>query len=159
MSNPAVSPQDHQRFFLQARPPVRAYVISAVSSLLGAVLVVAALSLRWPAVIVVLAIILMIFGLGLSTAALFAKSRYETTILIERDTVTLINGRRRRVLNWTEVADVSVQGQHLIFSPNVESGRREIVLFDPRRTSNRLFEDLVEALRHRLDVSRGYKPL
>ncbi len=159
MSNPAYAPQDRQRFFLQARTPVRAYVISAFGSIVGAVLLVAGLSLRWPPGIVILSIILMTFGLGLSTAALLANSRYQTTLLIERDTVTLINGRRRRVLNWTEVADVSVHGPHLIFSPKVEGGRREIVLFDPRQTSSGLFTDLVAALRHRLDVSRGYKPL
>lgn len=159
MSNPAYAPQDHQRFFLQARTPVRAWVISALGSILGAVVLVAALSLRWPAGIVVLGIILMTFGLGLSTTALFVKSRYETTLMIERDTLTLINGRRRRVLNWTEVGDVTVQGPHLIFSPKDESGRREVVLFDPRQTSSGLFTDLVAALRHRLDVSRGYKPL
>ena len=158
MSNPAYAPQDHQRFFLQARTPVRIYVISGVCSIVGAVLLVAALSLRWPVGIMILATIMMTFGLGLSTAALFVKSRYRTTLLIERDTITMINGKRRRVLNWTEVSDVSVSGPHLIFSPAVEGGRREIVLFDPRQTSSGLFTDLVHALRHRLDMSRGYKP-
>ena len=138
---------------------MRAWVLSGVGSILGAVLLVAAMSMSWPFVFVVLGLLLMIFGLALSTAALFAKSRYQTTLLIERDTVTLINGKRRRVLNWTEVADVSIQGPHLIFSPTDEGGRREIVLFDPRQTSSSLFSDLVETLRRRLDVSRGYRPL
>jgi hypothetical protein len=159
MSNPAVSPQDRQRFFLQARTPVRAYALSAVGSVLGAVLLVATLTLEWPRVLVVLGIILMAFGIALSTAALFAKARYRTTLLVERDSITLINGRRRRVLNWTEVGDVTVQGPHLVFAPRDASGRREIVLFDPRQTDSPLFQDLVAALRHRLDVSRGYRPL
>ncbi len=98
ISNPAQSPLDHQRFFLQARVPVRAYVIAAVARSAGAVLVVAWLTLRWPPVFGVLAVVVMTFGLAISVATLLSQSRYQTTVIIERDTVTLINGRRRRVL-------------------------------------------------------------
>ena len=159
MSNPAVAPQNHQRFFLQARTPVRAWVISGLASIGGAVLLVVASSLNWPLPFLILGMVLMLFGLALSTAALFAKSRYQTTLLVERDRLTLINGRRRRVLNWTEVSDVSIQGPHLVLSPTEEGGRREIVLFDTRQAGTPLFEDLMQALRNRLDASRGYKPL
>ena len=76
-----------------------------------------AILLAAPMVIVVLAIIVMTFGLGVSVATLLSQSRFRTTLIIERDTVTLINGRRRRVLNWTEVAGVTTQGSYLIFTP------------------------------------------
>ena len=159
MSNPAHSPRDHQRFSLQARPPTRAYLISGVASIVGAVLLVVALNSRWPVAVVLLGMFLMACGLVLSTTALLTRSRYQTTIVVERDSVTLINGRRRRVLNWTEVGDVKVQGPHLIFSPQAAGGRTEVVLFDKRQTNTGVFQDLVTALRHRLDISRGYKPL
>lgn len=157
MSNPAHVPSDHSRFFLQARVPIRAYVISAVASLVGAVAVVAWLALRWPPVVGVLAIVVMTFGLGVSVFTLFSQNRFQTTVIIERDTVTLINGRRRRVLNWTEISDVTTTGPYLIFNPKGD-GRPEIVLFDPRQTNSALFSDLVATLRDRLDASRGYRP-
>ena len=78
-------------------------------------------------------------------------------MIIERDTVTLINGRRRRVLNWIEVADVTTQGPYLVFTPKGD-GRREVVLFDPRQTSTPVVRGLVATLRTRLDASRGYRP-
>lgn len=157
MSNPAQSPLDYSRFFLQARVPIRAYVISALASLVGAVAVVAWLALDWPVVLGVLAIIVMTFGLGVSVATLLSSSRFQTTVIIERDTVTLVNGRRRRVLNWTEVADVTTTGPYLIFTPKGD-GRREVVLFDPRQTDTAMFTDLIANLRRRLDASRGYRP-
>jgi hypothetical protein len=157
ISNPAHVPLDQDRFTLQARVPIRAYVIAAVASLVGAVLLVVSLTLRWPTVVGVLAIVVMTFGLGVSVASLLSQSRFQTTLIIDRDTVTLINGRRRRVLNWTEVAGVSTQGPYLIFTPK-GSGRREVVLFDPRQTRTPLFEELVATLRRRLDASRGYRP-
>jgi hypothetical protein len=157
ISNPAQSPLDHQRFFLHARVPVRAYVISALASIGGAVLVVAWLTLRWHPIFGVLAVLVMTFGLAISVGTLLSQSRYQTTVIIERDTVTLINGRRRRVLNWIEVADVTTQGPYLVFNPKGD-GRREVVLFDPRQTNTQLFSDLVASLRTRLDASRGYRP-
>ena len=132
-------------------------MIAAVCSLVGAVSVVASLMLRWPPVFGVLAVVVMTFGLAVSVFTLLSQSRYQTTVIIDRDTVTMINGRRRRVLNWTEVAEVTTQGPYLVFNP-LGDGRREVVLFDPRQTSSQLFADLVDALRTRLDASRGYRP-
>ena len=74
ISNPAQSPLDHQRFFLQARVPVRAYVIAARRSIVGAVLVVASLTLRWPPVFGVLAVVVMTFGLAVSVVTLLSQS-------------------------------------------------------------------------------------
>ena len=157
MSNPALRPEDRQRFALRVQPPVRAYVVASICSLTGALLIVIWLTQGWPTLVGVLAIALLGFGIALNVAALVLKHRYQTTIMIERDTVTLINGRRRRVLNWTEVSDVTLDGPRLIFKPK-GNGPRQVVLFDPRQTDRGLFDDLVEALQRRLDASRGYRP-
>ena len=158
MSNPAFRPEDRQHFALRVQPPVRAYAVASICSLAGALLIVGWLAQGWSTLVGVLAIALLGFGIALNVAALVLRYRYETTILIERDTVTLINGRRRRVLNWTEVADVTLEGPRLIFKPKGDDGQRQVVLFDPRQTDRGLFDDLVDALQRRLDASRGYRP-
>ncbi len=157
MSNPAFRPEDRQRFALRVQPPVRAYAVASICSLAGALLIVIWLAQGWSTPVGVLAIGLLGFGIALNVAALVLKYRYQTTIMIERDTVTLINGRRRRVLNWTEVADVTLEGPRLIFKPKGH-GKRQVVLFDPRQTDRRVFDDLVDVLQRRLDASRGYRP-
>ena len=128
-------------------------MIAAVCSLVGAVSVVASLMLRWPPVFGVLAVVVMTFGLAVSVVTLLSQSRYQTTVIIERDTVTLINGRRRRVLNWTEVAEVTTQGPYLVFNPKGD-GRREVVLFDPRQTST----SVVRGSRRRAPYPLGREP-
>jgi hypothetical protein len=157
VSNPAHPPEDQQRFALIAQPPLRAYLIASISSLGGGVLIVLWMMQDWPLIVGVLASLLLLFGLALSGATLLLTSRFKTTLVIDRDTVTLINGRRRRVLNWTEVADVSLHGSHLIFTPKGE-GKRAVVPFDARRTDRHLFDDLLATVRSRLDASRGYRP-
>ncbi|HEY5847027.1 MAG TPA: hypothetical protein VIT42_09595 [Microlunatus sp.] len=157
MSNPAFRPEDRQRFALRVQTPVRAYAVASVCSLAGALLIVNWLVQGWPTLVGVLAIALLGFGIALNVAALVLKHRYQTTIMIERDTVTLINGRRRRVLNWTEVAEVTLEGPRLIFKFKGD-GQRQVVLFVPRQTDRGLFDDLVEAMQRRLDASRGYRP-
>jgi len=157
MSNPAFRPEDRQRFALRVQPPVRAYAVASVCSLAGALLIVTWLVQGWPTLVGVLAIALLGFGIALNVAALVLKHRYQTTIMIERDTVTLINGRRRRVINWTEVAEVTLEGPRLVFKLHGNE-QPQVVLFAPRQTDRGLFDDLVEALQRRLDASRGYRP-
>ena len=75
MSNPALRPEDQQRFVLRASPPLRAYLIAAVGSIAGAVLIVGWQS-GWPValgvvglVVGALAVLLAVAGSGPAVAA------------------------------------------------------------------------------------------
>ena len=154
VSNPAQLPEDRHRFVVGSEQPVRPYAVAAACSLVAALALVAGLirDITWLAL---LALALLALALALVAAAIVLRNRYRTTLVTEKTTLTLVNGRRRRILRWSEIADVTLDGSRLIFSP-VESGRPEVVLVDPRQTAQPMFAEMLDVLRRRLDASRGY---
>jgi hypothetical protein len=157
VSNPALRPEDRQRFVLRATPPVRAYLIAAVASLLGAGLLVGGLS-GWPRALVVIGIVLLALALGLVGVATVLTWRFQTTLLVERDTLTIATGRRRTVFSWRDVKAISVEGARLVVVP-VDGSRPTIAYVDPRQVERPSFQSLATLLRDRLDASRGYREL
>jgi hypothetical protein len=157
MSNPVRMPQNRLRFVLRVPPPIRALVLAAACSLVGAVLVVLWLSAGWPTVVGVLAIVLFAAGLALAVAAQALAARSRTTLLLDGAALTVVSGPRRRVLPWAEIDDVALESARMII--RLREGRPQVVLVGPRQQSSQQFTDLVAALRARLDASRGYRTL
>ena len=155
MSNPAQPPEDRRRFVVKSEQPVRAYAIAAYCSLLGAILLVMG-PLRDSRFLTVVAVVVLGFGVVLAALAFWLRRLYRTTLIAEKSTLTLVNGRRRRVLQWSEIADVSLQRARLVFTPK-GPGRRQAVIIDPTLTGQPMFTEMLTELRKRLDASRGYR--
>jgi hypothetical protein len=157
MSNPVRMPQNRLRFVLRVPPPIRALVLAATCSLVGAVLVVIWLSLGWPTLVGVLAVVVFVVGLALAVAAQALAARSRTTLLLDGSALTVVSGARRRVLAWTDIDDVTLEPARMII--RLREGRQQVVLVGPRQQNSPQFTDLVAALRARLDASRGYRAL
>lgn len=154
MSNPALRPEDRSRFVLRATPPIRAYLLAAVGSLAGAVLIVGWQS-GWPLPLGVIGIVLLVLAVSLAVVATVLTWRFQTTLVVERDTLTLHTGRRRTVLRWQDVAGIEVQGPRLVITPT-DGGRPVVAYVDPRQVGQPSFQALATLLAARLDASRGY---
>lgn len=155
MSNPALRPEDSQRFTLRATPPIRAYLIAAVASVIGAVLIVGWQS-GWHLALGVIGIVLLVLALALAVAATLLTWMFQTTLLVQRDTLTVTSGRRRTVFNWRDIAEVEVKGARLVVSP-VDGSKPTIAYVNPRQISRPGFQALGSLLAARLDASRGYR--
>lgn len=155
MSNPALRPEDSQRFTLRATPPIRAYLIAAVASVIGAVLIVGWQS-GWHLALGVIGIVLLVLALALAAAATLLTWMFQTTLLVQRDTLTVTSGRRRTVFNWRDIAEVEVKGARLVVSP-VDGSKPTIAYVNPRQISRPGFQALGSLLAARLDASRGYR--
>ena len=154
MSNPALRPEDQQRFVLRATPPIRAYVLAAVGSVVGAVLVVGWQS-GWPVAVGVVGFVLLGLGVLLAVAATILTWRFQTTLLVRRDTLTLTSGRRRTVFSWRDIKGIDVRGSRLVVTP-IDDSAPTVAYVDPRQVGQPSFTALGTLLAERLDASRGY---
>lgn len=154
MSNPALRPEDQQRFVLRASPPIRAYLLAAVASVVGAVLIVGWQS-GWPVVLGTIGIVLIGLGLLLAVAATVLTWRFQTTVLVRRDTLTVTSGRRRTVFSWRDIKGIDVRGARLVVTP-IDDSPPTIAYVDPRQVAQPSFRALGTLLAERLDASRGY---
>ena len=154
MSNPALRPEDRQRFVLRATPPIRAYLLSALGSVSGAVLIVGWQS-GWPVAIGIVGIALLALGVLLALVATILTWRFQTTLLVQRDTLTLTSGRRRTVFHWRDIKGIDVRGARLVVSP-IDGSKPTIAYVDPRQVGQPSFQAMGTLLAERLDASRGY---
>jgi hypothetical protein len=155
VSNPALRPEDQQRFVLRASPPLRAYLIAAVGSIIGAVLIVGWQS-GWPLALGVVGLVVAALAVGLAVTATVLTWRFQTTLFVARDTLTLTAGGRRTVFSWRDIAEINVKGARLVVTP-VGGGRPTVAYVNPRQVAQPSFQTLGSLLAERLDASRGYR--
>ncbi len=129
MSNPALRPEDQQRFVLRATPPLRAYLLAAIGSVVGAVLIVGWQS-GWPLALGVIGIVLAALAVLLALAATVLTQRFQTTLLVARDTLTLVSGRRRTTFSWRDIAEINVVGARLVVTP-IDQSKPTVAYVNP----------------------------
>ncbi len=140
---------------LRARPPLRAFLIAAVGSIAGAVLIVGWQS-GWPLALGIVGLVVGALAVLLVVAATVLTWRFQTTLLVARDTLTLTSGRRRTVFNWRDIAEITIKGARLIVTP-VGGGRPTVAYVNPRQVAQPSFQAVGSLLAERLDASRGYR--
>lgn len=140
---------------LRATPPLRAYLISAVGSIVGAVLIVGWQS-GWPLALGIVGLVVGTFGILLAVTATVLTWRFQTTLTVARDTLTLTSGRRRTVFSWRDIAEIDVKGARLVVTP-VGGGRPTVAYINPRQVAQPSFQAVGTLLAERLDASRGYR--
>ena len=140
---------------LRATPPLRAYLISAVGSVVGAVLIVGWQS-GWPLALGIVGLVVGAFAILLAVTATVLTWRFQTTLSVARDTLTLTSGRRRTVFSWRDIAEINVKGARLVVTP-VGGGRPTVAYISPRQVGQPSFRAVGTLLAERLDASRGYR--
>lgn len=155
MSDSDTSRAQQARFTLTAPPPVRSLAISAVAAVMAAVMTVLGSALDLPRAVTVAGISLMIFAIMLAAAALLLIRRLRTTLILDSESITIVNGRRRRVLSWSTIDRVRQLGPRLLLITKPDGGADATVV-NPRAENDATFEALLGEIRQRLDADRGY---
>lgn len=144
-------------YVIKPQPPVRAFAIAAVLSLLGAGLVVAALVLTWHWVAIAVGVVVLAAGLVLLAAGTFSMRAREVTLTLSEDGYELASIAGVESGHWRDVTRVTQtldRRQITIFEG--DDVRRHL-LFAPgaARPDERLIADLAA----RLDAAKGYRNL
>ena len=146
-----------QQYVLGARPPVRALLIGSVTTLIGAVVLVASQAAWGSTAGTTVGAIALILGLALSLAAWLTWRRLRATVILDSTGVTVLRGRQRTGLAWPEIGEVRLTGPRLTLVP--KNGGAGIDLVNPAELTDPTFIALLAALRAGLDADRGYHNL
>jgi hypothetical protein len=143
------------RFALTAPAPVRSLAISAVAAMVAAAMIVLGSALELPQVVTIAGVSLMIFACMLAVVALVLTARLRTTLLLDSESITIINGRRRRVVPWSTIDVVRRQGPRLLLITKPGDGEDATVI-NPGTATETTFNALIAEIQRRLDADRGY---
>jgi hypothetical protein len=150
----AVQPRE-TRFALAAPPPVRSLAISAGAAVIAAVVIVLGGALDLPEAVTVAGVALLIFAVVLAVVALVLTARLRTTLVLDSESITIIKGRRRRVVSWSMIDIVRQKGPRLSLITKPEGGADPTVL-NPGTATDATFDALIAEIGRRMDADRGY---
>lgn len=143
------------RFALTAPAPVRSLAISAVVAVIAAAMIVLGSALDLPRAVTIAGVILMIFGCALAVVALVLTARLRTTLALDPQSITIIKGRRRRVVPWSTIDVVKRQGPRLLLITKPDGGEDATVV-NPGTGTETTFNAVIAEIQRRLDADRGY---
>ncbi|MDO5678414.1 MAG: hypothetical protein Q4G35_13020 [Propionibacteriaceae bacterium] len=140
-------------YLIQPRPPVRAFAIAAVATLLGAVLLVASLSSGWHVVVSLLFALLFVAGLALLVAAFMSMGRLAVQVTFTKDGYRVQGREVEGEGSWVDVTKVT----------QTQTGNRVTIHHGPERATYLMFpgndaaqvDAVVADLKERLRVVKG----
>lgn len=141
-------------FFLKPRPPLRAFAIAAVMSLVGALLLVAALQSNWHIVVVVISAAILVLGVALFLASLVAMWRLGVRVTVDDDGYEVSGTNQTHSGKWADVTKITqaVEGAHItIYHGSVV---RTHLIF-PGGPAQDQMQDVVDAIMERLKKAKA----
>ena len=140
-------------YLIQPRPPVRAFAIAAVATLLGALLLVAALNSGWHVIVAILAGLVVLAGVGLLVVAFLSMGRMAVEVTFDDDGYRVDGREVEGEGQWIDVTKVT----------QTQSGNRITIHHGPSRATYLMFpgndpaqvEQIIEDLRARLLQVKG----
>ncbi len=154
MSDTGGPPPQEARFALTAPAPVRSLAISAVAAVIAAATIVLGSALDLPRAVAIAGVGLMIFACALAVVALVLTARLRTTLALDPESITIIKGRRRRVVPWSTIEVVRRQGPRLLLITKPGDGEDATVV---NPGTDATFNALIAEIQRRLDADRGYR--
>lgn len=145
-------------YLLQARPPVRAFVIAAVVTLIGAIMVVVSLQNSWHVAFTVLFALLIVGGIGLALAGARSMKSHQVRVVFDDDGYQITGRDASRDGRWAEVTKVTQtdDGHHVTIYHGTVTRTH---LLCPLGLDDPQLQRLITDMAARLDHSRGYRPL
>ena len=138
---------------LTAPPPVRALAIAAATTVLGAVLMVLAQARGLGLVLLIIGSALLVFGLTLGLIAVLLLVRLRSTVVLDREGVTVLRGGRRQRRGWSAVDHVDLDGPRLSMISKSD-GQPDVIVINPRTPADPTFL----ALARRTAEASGRRP-
>jgi len=143
-------------YVLKPRPPVRAFALGAIVSMVGAGVTVLAASQGWSSVVVILGVVVMVAGLALVVGGIVSMWTMRVFVDLDEEGFHIhgpgVDARKA----WKGVTKVSLSGDesHVVFAHG-EVERTH--LFCPSGPGDEQFEALLADISKHLDRSRGYR--
>lgn len=140
-------------FFLKPRPPLRAFLIAALLSLLGGVFTVLSLQNEWNVAVVAISVVVLVLGIALFTIATVATARLGVRITLSDEGYQVSGVQANREGQWKDVTKVTqaVEGAHItIYHGDV---RRTHLIF-PAGPAQARMQEVIDEIMARLERVR-----
>ena len=125
---------------------------------MAAAMIVLGSALELPQVVMIAGLALMVFAVVLAVVAVALTVRLRTTLILDPESIAIINGRRRRVLTWSTIDIVRRQGPRLLLITKSGSDS-DVTVVNPRAETDATFSALIAEIQKRLNADRGYRKL
>lgn len=145
-------PRRVKTYTIKPRPPLRAFVLAAVLSVIGAVMVVAGSGALWDW----LGGLVLLVGVGLLLMALYSLWSMRVHVDLDDEGFHVRGPGINKKKPWSSVTKVALSQDetHLVFSHG-EVERTH--LFCPGGPGDEEFESMLKDITRRLDENRGYR--
>jgi hypothetical protein len=143
------------RFALTAPPPVRSLAISAAVAVIAAAMIVLGSAVDLPQVVTIAGACLLTFAVALAVVALVLTAWLRTKLVLDSESITIIKGRRRRVLPWSAIEIVKRQGPRLLLITKPKAGA-DATVRNPGTATDATFDALIAEIQKRMNADRGY---
>jgi len=139
-------------------PPLRSLAISSVAAVIAMAMIVLGSGLDLPQAVAIAGIGIMISAIALAVVALVLTLRLRTSLILDSESITISQGRRRRTVPWSMIASVKMQGPRLLLVTEPEAAP-DAVVRNPRRSTDATFAALITEIQSRLNADRGYRQI
>jgi hypothetical protein len=146
------------RYVLTAWPPLRSLAISSVTAVIAAAMMVFGTALELPRAVAIVGLGLMVFAVVLAVVALVLTVRLRTILILDQQSITITKGRQSRVVPWSVIDRVRMQGPRLLLITSPEADPDAVVI-NPRGTTDATFAALITEIQRQLNADRGYRPI
>jgi Bacterial PH domain len=153
LPSPVPADRAASRFRLPIEPPTRQLLIASLSSIAGACQLFAWALARLPWFFLGLGVILIGIAVGVALAALVRHYRLRWVAYVGPDSLTVVNGSRRRVLPWDGIGSVQLIGGSIeVLGP--DGGRRIALPVDRTRPAHEAAAGVLRAIDAQLAARR-----
>ncbi len=142
-------------FTIAPRVPIRAFLIAAVASIVGAALMVFALLNAWHVAVVVLAAFILVAGLVLLAVALVAQKASAAELVLDDEGYKVVNRAGEQLGNWagvTRITRATDGGQVTIHEGDEKRTQLQFHSVDGARIN-----EILDEMGVRLDAAKGYR--
>lgn len=141
-------------YLIKPRPPIRAFLIAAVASIVGAGMLVLSLVQSWHWAVLALSILVLVAGIMLCVAALAASSRSRVSITFTEDGYRLDTPHGTEGGHWEVVTRVTQSGDGRRVTIHDGAEERHVLVFAPGNAQQ--VAELLADMTRRLDAAKGY---
>ena len=160
-SNPtlAASPYDAgmaaSTYTIVPRTAVRAFLIAALASILGAAFLVLALTNSWHPAVAVISVVVLAAGLLLALAAYLAQRASVAELVLNEDGYTVVTRDGSQSGEWADVTRITrtLEGAHV----TIHEGDTKRIRLEFRSDDTAQLDEVLAEMGKRLDMAKGYK--
>lgn len=137
------------------RTAVRAFLIAAIASVVGAALLVLALANYWPAAAGVIATVIMVAGLVLLLVAFIVQRRSIAELVLDDDGYTVVTRTGSQSGRWADVTRITRSTEGGIVT--IHEGADKRIRLEFHSDDRAQIDEVLTEMGDRLDVAKGYE--